>query len=115
MGGIPIPSNTLVQGKLVMAITEKEIPIDLQERLIRRTWEDEQFAELLRTNPRVAIAEETGIRLPDEVNIFVHQEDEFTCHLVIPSTILVDRPVREEIHSQYNHTPSSGMFGCCNR
>lgn len=67
-----------------MAVLEKEAGVDLQEKLIRRAWEDERFAELLRTNPRVAIAEETGIELPDDLDIHVHQEGEHVFHLVIP-------------------------------
>ena len=67
-----------------MAVLEKEAGADLQEKLIRRAWEDERFAELLRTNPRAAIAEETGIKLPDDVDIYVHQEGEHVFHLVIP-------------------------------
>ena len=57
----------------------------LQERLIRRAWEDEQFAALLRTNPHEAIAKETGIEVPATVKIQVHQEDGSTFHLVVPA------------------------------
>ena len=58
---------------------------ELHEQLVRRAWEDEQFAELLRTNPRVAIAEEIGIELPANMEIHVHEESANTLHLVVPA------------------------------
>ena len=70
-----------------MFATERAVEptVDLQEQLIRRAWEDEQFAELLRTNPRVAIAEATGVELPGDMDVQVHQECADTLHLVVPA------------------------------
>ena len=67
-----------------MAVLEKDALAHLQEQLIRRAWEEDDFAELLRTNPRQAIVEETGVELPGHIDIQVHQEDETSLHLVIP-------------------------------
>lgn len=97
-----------------MAVLEKEAPVDLQEQLIRRAWEDEQFAELLRTNPRRAIAEETGVELPAGVDIHVHQEDKTTLHLVIPVQLPGPREPLE--HQQPTSGPNTvtaiGGIGC---
>jgi hypothetical protein len=67
-----------------MAVLEVESSVDLQERLIRRAWADDGFAELLRTNPHLAISEETGVELPRDIEIQVHEESDDTLHLVIP-------------------------------
>jgi hypothetical protein len=58
---------------------------NLHKQLIRKAWEDEQFAELLKTSPHEAIAKEIGIEVPANVKIQVHQEDETTLHLVVPA------------------------------
>lgn len=68
-----------------MASSENGLSADVRERLIRRAWEDEQFAERLSSDPRAAIADETGVELPANLNIRVHQEGETTFHLVVPA------------------------------
>jgi hypothetical protein len=68
-----------------MASSENGLSADVRERLIRRAWEDEEFAGLLGKDPRAAIASETGVELPASVNIQVHQEGEATFHLVVPA------------------------------
>jgi hypothetical protein len=84
--------NSLTKEDPEMGALEREAPTDLQEQLIRRAWEDKQFADLLRTDPRAAIAMETGVELPDNVDIHVHQEDDKTLHLVVPRNPALSLP-----------------------
>lgn len=65
--------------------------LDVLQPLIRKAWEDEQFAELLRTQPRLAISQEIGLEVPAEIEIQVHQETPQSLHLVIPQ-----KPINNE-------------------
>ena len=54
-----------------------------RSRLIARAWRDEEFHKKLVSDPRGAM-EDLGIKIPDDVEIQVHEETERTLHLVIP-------------------------------
>ncbi|PLS69001.1 MAG: NHLP leader peptide family natural product precursor [Cyanobacteria bacterium M5B4] len=57
----------------------------LENQIIERVWRDEEFRQLLRSNPRKAIAEVLGMELPDRLQIQVLEEQPDTLYLVIPA------------------------------
>ena len=59
----------------------------LQEQLIAKAMKDENFRKLLLENPRAAIENETGIKIPNTVNLKVVEEDTATFYLVLPPVI----------------------------
>jgi hypothetical protein len=58
---------------------------DLEAKIVARAWADEAFRERLKTDPRGAVAEETGVTVPDSVAIEVLEETPEKAYLVIPS------------------------------
>ena len=62
----------------------------LEDRLILRAWEDEQFRLLLVQDPRAAISRElegmTGraAELPPQLQIHVHEERAGEMHFILP-------------------------------
>lgn len=59
----------------------------LEEQLIAKAMKDENFRKLLLENPKAAIENETGIKMPDTVNLKVVEEDTATFYLVLPPVI----------------------------
>ena len=57
---------------------------DLEDKLVARAWADEQFRERLKSDPRAAVAEETGITVPEAIKIEVLEETPEKGYLVIP-------------------------------
>ena len=57
---------------------------ELEERLVARAWADEDFRERLKAYPHAAVAEETGITVPEAVQIEVLEETPEKGYLVIP-------------------------------
>jgi hypothetical protein len=58
---------------------------DLEARIVARAWADESFRDRLRADPRAAVAEETGITVPESVAIEVLEETPDKAYLVIPA------------------------------
>lgn len=62
----------------------------LEERLILRSWEDEEFRRALLEDPRAIVAREltalTGrpIELPTQMQIHVHEETPDDLHFILP-------------------------------
>ncbi len=59
-------------------------PLDLETTVVARAWHDEVFRLSLLTDPKGTIERETGLRLPEDLRISVHQETPMHRHLVIP-------------------------------
>ena len=60
----------------------------VQGKLIGRAWEDEAFKAKLLSDPRAAIEQATGLKLPAGVTVKVLEETENTLYFVIPSSPL---------------------------
>jgi hypothetical protein len=45
-----------------------------EARLLERADKDQTFRSLLRSNPRLAIEQELGLRIPADVTVQVHEE-----------------------------------------
>jgi hypothetical protein len=62
----------------------------LEERLILRAWEDEEFRRALLQNPRAMIASELAaeigqpVELPAELRIHIHEETAGDIHFTLP-------------------------------
>jgi hypothetical protein len=61
----------------------------MERRLVQRSLEDESFRQRLREEPRAALEEEIGARLPAEIQVQVVEETADTIYLVLPSASLV--------------------------
>jgi hypothetical protein len=57
---------------------------DLEDKVVARAWADEQFRERLKADPHGAVAEETGITVPEAIEIEVLEETPEKGYLVIP-------------------------------
>ena len=57
---------------------------DLEAKIVARAWADEGFRQRLKTDPRGTVSEETGISVPESVQIEVVEETPEKAYLVIP-------------------------------
>jgi hypothetical protein len=59
--------------------------VEWERSLIQRSLEDEEFRQRLLAEPRAAIEQELGGRLPESVEVRVVEESADTIYLVLPS------------------------------
>jgi hypothetical protein len=57
---------------------------ELEAQVVARAWADESFRERLRTDPHGAVAEVTGVEVPESIEIEVLEETPEKGYLVIP-------------------------------
>jgi Nitrile hydratase, alpha chain len=57
---------------------------ELEAKIVARAWADEGFRERLRADPHAAVAEETGVSVPESLTIEVLEETPEKGYLVIP-------------------------------
>jgi hypothetical protein len=58
----------------------------VERRIVQRSIEDEAFRRRLIEDPKGAVEEELGTRLPEEVRVVAVEETADTIYLVLPST-----------------------------
>lgn len=58
---------------------------DLEERLAARALADEGFRERLKADPHATVIEETGISVPESIEIEVLEETPEKAYLVLPT------------------------------
>ena len=58
---------------------------DYELDIIVKAWRDEPFRQRLLKNPKHAIEKEFDIIVPAEITISVHEENEHSLHLIVPS------------------------------
>ena len=58
---------------------------DFEAKIVARAWSDESFRDRLKADPRSAVAEETGITVPESIQIEVLEETPEKAYLVIPA------------------------------
>jgi hypothetical protein len=56
----------------------------VEQQIIEKAMKDEDFRRRLITDPRFTLEQETGMRIPDCMNIKVLEEDAQTFYLVLP-------------------------------
>ncbi len=59
----------------------------LEEKIIARAMKDETFRKNLLENPKAAMEDITGIKIPETINLKVVEEDPATFYLVLPPKI----------------------------
>ena len=59
---------------------------EMERRIVQRSIEDEAFRQRLIEDPKGALEQEMGARLPEEVRIVTVEETQDTIYLVLPST-----------------------------
>ena len=58
----------------------------MERRIIQRSLEDDAFRQRLIEDPKAAVEQELGARLPEEVRVVTVEESADTIYLVLPST-----------------------------
>ena len=65
---------------------------EMERRLVqRRAWRTTSFRQRLMEDPKGAVEEELGARLPEGVRVETVEESADTIYLVLPSTSMADR------------------------
>jgi Nitrile hydratase, alpha chain len=64
---------------------------EMERRLIEKSVEDDAFRQRLVEDPKGAVEEELGTRLPEEVRVVTVEESADTIYLVLPSTPMAGR------------------------
>ena len=59
---------------------------EMERRLIEKSIEDEDFRQRLIEDPKGAVEQELGTRLPEEVRVVTVEETQDTIYLVLPGT-----------------------------
>lgn len=57
---------------------------ELEDKLIKKAWEDEEFKKQLLDNPKAVIEKETGKTLPENFTMEAVEETDTKSYLVIP-------------------------------
>ena len=58
---------------------------EMERRLVQRSMEDDPFLQRLLEDPKAAVEQELGTRLPEEVRVMAIEETTGTAYLVLPS------------------------------
>lgn len=64
---------------------DKEIIRDYELDIIVKAWRDERFRKELLEDPKGAIEREFSLSVPNDMNISVHEENDNSLHLIVPS------------------------------
>jgi len=59
---------------------------EMERRLIEKSLQDESFRQKLIEDPKGAVEQELGTRLPEDVRVVTVEETQDTIYLVLPST-----------------------------
>jgi hypothetical protein len=57
---------------------------EIERRLVERSLQDDTFRQRLLADPRAAVEDELGTRLPEEVRVVAVEETADTIYLVLP-------------------------------
>jgi hypothetical protein len=67
-------------------MSEASSRAEMERRLVQRSLEDDAFRQRLLDDPKAAVEEELGTRLPEEVRVVAVEETADTIYLVLPSS-----------------------------
>lgn len=56
----------------------------INAEFISRAWRDQDFRAALLRDPRAVVEQELGVRLPEHIQIQIHQETPDTLHFILP-------------------------------
>ena len=68
-----------------MAVAKDVTRRELETRLVEKAWKDPAFRKDIVKDPKGMLEKHMGQKLPEQVRIFVHEEDANTLHFSIPS------------------------------
>jgi len=68
-----------------MATTVSSTRRDLETKLIEKAWKDPAFKQAVISDPKGLLEKYIGQKLPEQMRIFVHEEDANTLHFSIPT------------------------------
>lgn len=57
---------------------------DIEAKIVGHAWQDEEFRRKFLADPKGQFEEKLGVKLPANLKITAHQEDENHLHFVIP-------------------------------
>ena len=78
-------------GRGTERMSEGSARTEIERRLIEKSLQDESFRRRLMEDPKGAVEEELGTRLPKEVRVVAVEETADTIYLVLPGTPMADR------------------------
>ncbi len=64
---------------------------EMERRLVEKSLEDESFRQKLVEDPKGAVEQELGTRLPEDVRVVTVEETSDTIYLVLPGTPVAGR------------------------
>jgi hypothetical protein len=80
-------------------VSEESARTEVERRIVQRSIEDEAFRQRLVEDPKGAVEEELGTRLPEEVRVVTVEESADTIYLVLPSTSMAGELSDQELGS----------------
>jgi hypothetical protein len=88
---------------------------ELEARLVARAWQEEGFKQQLLTDPRAAIAAETGGNVPEGIEVRVVEETPTVRYLVLPlnTTQLSDEQLDRTAGGNSAQLTDGGQFASC--
>ena len=66
-------------------MSEASSRAEMERRLVQRSLEDDAFRQRLLEDPKAAVEQELGTRLPEDVRVVAVEETADTIYLVLPS------------------------------
>ena len=81
---------------------------EMERRLIEKSVEDDAFRQRLIEDPKGAVEQELGTRLPEEVRVVTVEETADTIYLVLPSTSMAGGG-GEELSDQQLESVAGGL------
>jgi hypothetical protein len=107
-----VRSRTKVEARMSEGSGRQE----MERRLIEKSVEDEAFRRRLIEDPKGAVEQELGTRLPEEVRVVTVEETQDTIYLVLPATPMAGAESVElsdrELESVSGAGTESGNWGC---
>ena len=71
---------------------------EIRAHIAMKAAEDDEFRARLIADPRAVLEAETGIRLPGDYRLHVHEESATDAHLVLPPQPALSREQLEQVH-----------------
>jgi hypothetical protein len=67
-------------------VSEESARTQMERRIVQRSVEDEAFRQRLVEDPKGAVEQELGTRLPEDVRVVTVEETQDAIYLVLPAT-----------------------------
>ena len=67
-------------------MSEASSRAEMERKLVQRSLEDDAFRQRLLEDPKAAVEQELGTRLPEDVRVLAVEETPDTIYLVLPSS-----------------------------